>query len=196
MEIRPVTEDDISTVAVMLAGAFYHDPVWSWAFPDPELRLRQNFVWWALNLAIALRSRWVWTIDEGAAATLWIPPGASGITPEDAAQIVSLLRTMVGDRANVILDGLSLSHGATPSSEPHYYLSLWGSHPARRGEGIGTRLLVDNLARIDAEHMPCYLESSNPVNLERYARLGFHRHGELTMPAGGPVVTTMWRPSR
>lgn len=196
MEIRPVTDDDIPTVAVTLAGAFYHDPVWSWAFPDPEQRLHQQFMWWAMNLAHTARHNWVWTIGNGAAATMWIPPDAPGLTPAETTEAVSLLRELVGARTDQLIEGLLRYAAARPRSERHYYLGLWGTHPQHRGRGIGTRLLLDNLVRIDAEHMACYLESSNPVNRERYGRLGFQPHGEFTMPAGGPVVTTMWRPAR
>ena len=38
-------------------------------------------------------------------------------------------------------------------------------------------------------------ESTNPVNLPRYEALGFERLGEFE-PAGGPVITTMWRNPR
>jgi hypothetical protein len=60
---------------------------------------------------------------------------------------------------------------------------------------VGTALIRDNLARIDAEGMPAYLESTNPANLARYEALGFTRIGEFG-PVGGPVVTTMWREAR
>lgn len=72
----------------------------------------------------------------------------------------------------------------------------WHAHPDHRGKGIGMRLLAHGLERIDAEHLPAYLESSNPANNDRYATAGFERHGEFQYPGGGPVVTTMWRPAR
>jgi predicted GNAT family acetyltransferase len=55
------------------------------------------------------------------------------------------------------------------------------------------RLLAENLARIDAEGMPAYLESSNPVNDRRYEGVGFERVGEFSTPDGAHTVTTMWR---
>jgi len=62
--------------------------------------------------------------------------------------------------------------------------------------GFGGGLIRGNLAEIDGTHAPAYLESTNDANLERYAKLGFERHGSFTLPAGGPTVTTMWRPAR
>ena len=54
-------------------------------------------------------------------------------------------------------------------------------------------LLADNLARIDAEGRPAYLESTNPANLERYRSFGFADRGTFTLGDDGPAVTTMWR---
>ena len=69
-------------------------------------------------------------------------------------------------------------------------------HDDHRGHGIGERLLAQNLELIDAEHVPAYLESSNPKNLARYERLGFRPLNDFDFAPGGPTVTTMWRPAR
>jgi GNAT superfamily N-acetyltransferase len=82
---------------------------------------------------------------------------------------------------------------AHPNTEEHFYLSLLGTDPLQRGRGIGMALLRETLARIDELGAPAYLESSNPANDERYESVGFERHGEFTLPADGPTVTTMWR---
>ena len=57
-------------------------------------------------------------------------------------------------------------------------------------------LLAENLAQIDAEGVPAFLESSNPVNDRRYERLGFVRCGEFELGEDGPGVTQMWRDPR
>ena len=43
--------------------------------------------------------------------------------------------------------------------------------------------------------MPAYLESSNLANVALYERHGFHRHGVIDIPDGGPEIVTMWRPA-
>ena len=53
----------------------------------------------------------------------------------------------------------------------------------------------DPPTRIDALGAAAYLESTNPVNNERYRRAGFERRAGIAMPSGH-VVTTMWRPAR
>jgi ketosteroid isomerase-like protein len=92
-----------------------------------------------------------------------------------------------------LLERFEASH---PRDRPHYYLSLLGTHPDRRGAGLGMGLLAENLERIDEQGMPAFLESSNPVNDSRYERLGFQRIGEFSTPDGSNLVATMWREPR
>jgi hypothetical protein len=54
-------------------------------------------------------------------------------------------------------------------------------------------LLTRNLADLDAEGTPAYLESTNPDNDKRYERLGFVKVGEFSTPDGRHPVSTMWR---
>ena len=68
----------------------------------------------------------------------------------------------------------------------------WATHRDHAGLGLGTRLIRENLAEIDARSLPAFLESTNPANLPRYEGLGFVRRSEFG-PPGGPVITTMWR---
>jgi len=102
----------------------------------------------------------------------------------------------LGTAADDYLELLTRFDASHPRNEPHYYLSLLGTHPEHRGRGIGMWLLAHDLAIIDAAHFPAYLESSNPANNDRYARLGFEPFGEFSYPDGDHTVTTMWRPAR
>ena len=98
-----------------------------------------------------------------------------------------LLEKLVGRRAGDVLQLLDRFDVAHPREEPHYYLSLLGTHPAHAGRGLGIALLAENLARIDGERMPAYLESSNPGNNHRYERFGCRMIGESThQPATHP----------
>jgi ribosomal protein S18 acetylase RimI-like enzyme len=192
---RVATEDDIPVVAEIISAAFHEDPVWSWAFPDPVNRQRQYMVWWTLFAQGAVRHNWVWLIGNNASTSIWLPPGCPEMSEQEEAQLEPMLQELVGDRTAEVLEGLGLFDSNHPEDEC-YYLSLWGTHPDRRGGGIGTALMRDNLARIDEQGAPAYLESSNPVNIGLYESLGFRRHGSFTLPSDGPTVTTMWRDPR
>ena len=193
---RPVTDADVDSIANLFAHAFNQDPTWSWAFPDQANRFDQHLAWWGLYLHSAVPYDWVWMTEDGGAASLWIPPGEPELSEEDEADAEPLLRRLVGSHADDVLTLLDRFDSNHPADEPHFYLSLLGTHPDHRGEGKGMGLLAENLTRIDELHMPAYLESSNRGNDHRYERLGFQQVGEFAAPGGEPTVACMWRSAR
>jgi ribosomal protein S18 acetylase RimI-like enzyme len=186
---RVATQTDLPRVTEILRAAFRNDPLWSWVFPDPD----KLAVWWRFLIGSALRYPWVFVADDHVAASVWIPAGGSELTPSEEDEVEPLLEELLGARAAMALELLERFDAAHPGERPHYYLSLLGVQPDRRGAGFGMGLLAENLARIDAEGVPAYLESSNPANLRRYERLGFQRIGEFSTPDDSHTVTTMWR---
>ena len=189
---RVATDSDLEGVTKTLWLAFRDDPLWSWAFPERE-KLEP---WWHFMIESALRYPWVWVADEYSAASVWIPPGETELTAEEEERVEPVLEDLVGHRASAVMELLERFEESHPRDRPHYYLSLLGTHPDRRGQGLGMALLADNLARIDEEGVPAYLESSNPDNDRRYKRLGFTRTGEFSTPDGRHRVATMWREPR
>jgi len=197
MEARSASPAELPALTETITLAFYDDPTWSWAFPDQDLRRQHMLAFWSFMIEGALRYPWVRCTDGYEAVAVWIPPGGTELAAEDEARLGPLLRSLVGDHAEDVMELLARFDGAHPHEEPHYYLSLLGTHPDHRGHGIGMRLLGENLARIDEEHMPCYLESSNPANDNRYERLGFAAVGEFHPPGRESApLTTMWREAR
>jgi GNAT superfamily N-acetyltransferase len=194
--MRAVTEAESGQVTELFTLAFYDDPTWSWAFPDSERRMDQLRALWGLYMHSGVPYGWVSMTDDGGAASLWIPPGKPELSDEDEAKLIPLLRELLGSHADdveALMESFESNH---PREEPHFYLSLLGTHPDHRGQGKGMGLLAANLARIDELGMPAYLESSNRANDHRYERLGYVRVGEFTVPGGGPTVGCMWRDQR
>ena len=191
MEVRVATEHDVDGITATLTAAFEADPLWSWAFPGKGLADL-----WRLLISSALRYPWIWVADGYAAASVWVPPGGIELTEAEEASLGPMLDDLIGSRASEVLSLFERLASAHPQQPPHYYLSLLGTHPHHRGKGLGMALLADNLARIDSEGMPAYLESSNPENDCRYERLGFVRAGEFQRPDEQLTCSTMWREPR
>jgi GNAT superfamily N-acetyltransferase len=173
----------------MFTAAYAAVPLWSWAFPEQE----GLAAWWRFLLRSALRYPWVWVAEDFAAGSVWIPPNGTELTAEEEASIEPLLGKILGPRRPAVMQLLRRFENAHPKEPPHYYLSFLGTDPGHRGKGLGMALLADNLARIDAEGAPAYLESSDPVNTRRYERLGFVRIGEFMPPHDQETISTMWR---
>lgn len=196
LSARIAAQEDLPAVTETISLAFHDDPTWSWAFPDPARRQAQYAVFWKFMIEGALRYPWVLMTDGCEAASVWIPPNGTEIAAEEESRVEPLLEELIGPRAAEVLELLDRFDAAHPRDEPHYYLSLLGTHPSAAGRGLGMWLLAENLARIDREHMPAYLESSNPGNNHRYERYGFEKIGEFHPPGSATPVTTMWRSAR
>lgn len=180
-----------------MVGAFDADPLWSWAFPDDAKRPAQYEIFFGLFVESAIPNGWVWTTDQAAAVAVWTPPGKKELSDEAKAKVEPFLTAELGPHAKPVLQVFESFESACPEGQGFYYLSLLGTHPDHRGRGLGMSLLAANLAQIDAESMPAYLESSNPANNSRYERLGFKSRTEFSTPDDQHNVTTMWRePSR
>lgn len=193
VEARRAVAADLPAMVETLARAFYADPVWGWAFPDPEQRLEQHSAVWRVVGESALGYESAWLVDDGAAVALWIPPEQPELSAADEERLRGLLEEMLGDGAARVLDTFERFDAAHPHDKPHYYLSLLATNPDHSGRGLGKGLLADSLTRFDAEGTPAFLESSNPVNTPRYERLGFTIRDEFTLTEDGPNVTQMWR---
>jgi ribosomal protein S18 acetylase RimI-like enzyme len=196
LAIRAATAADLGSITSTISLAFHDDPTWSWAFPDPTRRQEQYAAFWELMIRGALRYPWVLCTSGCEAVAVWIPPGATELDGEGDARLEPLLRELVGEHADDVLELLDRFDAAMPRGEPYYYLTLLATHPNHRGHGIGMQLLAESLRRIDAEHAACYLESSNPANDHRYARYGFGRIGAFHPPGSEITVSTMWRDAR
>jgi GNAT superfamily N-acetyltransferase len=190
---RQATSADIDVVTTIIDLAFADDPLWSRALrPLAGVERRPFFRLFAEGV---MRYPWTWLLDGDAATSLWVPPGGTEMSPEQEERFSELASCLGSEEAN-FHELARRFEAAHPRTEPHYYLSLLGTHPDHRGKGLGMRLLAHDLALIDEEHCAAYLESSNPANNRRYASVGFEPVGEFSYPGDGPSVTTMWRPPR
>ena len=178
-------------------GAFYDDPLWAWAFPDPEARRDQHGQLWRLFVEGAARFPNSWFSADHNAVAIWVPPGGSELSETQEARFEPMMSELLDSegvrRVAALAEAFDQAH---PHDVDHYFLTLLGTDPAHRGKGIGLKLLSDTLAMVDADGMPAYLEASNPANVALYARYGFRPHSVFIAPADGPEVTTMWREAR
>lgn len=193
---RTANASDADTVVEILVSAFYQDPTWRWAFPDDGARRDQHRRLWSIFVTAALRHDHVYLSAGDTATAVWIPPGEDELNDAEEAAVRSLIENELGDDADRIFAMFDQFDAAHPHDEPHFYLSLLGTHADHRGHGYGLGLLAQNLELIDRIHQPCYLEASNEVNVALYSRFGFVTRDRFQPQPDGPIVTTMWRHAR
>jgi ribosomal protein S18 acetylase RimI-like enzyme len=65
-----------------------------------------------------------------------------------------------------------------------WYLVYIGTRPEARGKGLGRKLIEHVTKKADKEGRPCYLESSNVVNVKIYEKLGFAKSERIGFENG------------
>lgn len=188
---------DIEIVATTIALAFADDPVWGPAMGGPRTSIADRLLLWRIFIAGAVRYPSSRVVSGGAAVSVWIPPNGTETSPEQEAELDVVLQRLLGpaasDEFHRLTDRFEANH---PRDTAHAYLSLLATHPEHRGRGLGMALLAADLDRLDAEHLPAYLESTNPANDRRYQGVGFEPVGEFRTVDDQRVITTMWRAAR
>ncbi len=175
----------------ILTLAFSTDPVARWLYPEPGEyatifpRLADLFGGRAFENGTAH-----FTEDRSAAA-LWLPPG---VTPESEAMGELIAESLPAERHESVFAVLGQMGDYHPH-DAHWYLPLIGVDPVRQGQGLGSALLSHALAECDRQHLPAYLESSNPKNVPLYERHGFEVIGKI-QAGESPVIYPMVRKAR
>ena len=200
MHTRLATNADLDCLTATLTAAFRVDPIWGWAFPNPE----DLAVWWRFFITSALRYPCIWVVGDCAiACRSGFPQMAPSSPRKRRSGWGPLLDRLIGPRAPDVGEVLERFEASHPRDRPHYYLSLLGPIPTIAGAGWGWALWPNDLRVRILEGMPTYLESTNPENNHRYERLGFQadrcvhdsgrdtdgdhdvaRRGETVQPAG------------
>jgi GNAT superfamily N-acetyltransferase len=194
--VRKATLADTPRLAQALASAFQDDPVIAWIFPDEQRRrgVLPPFMEFRLRRLAFHDEVWM-TAGGAAAAVLLPPPGRWQLSRPQQLRLLPALVRFLGRRTASVLGGLDRREQRHPQDPPHWYLFILGTEPAAQGQGLGSALLDQGLARVDADGMPAYLESSSERNLALYGRHGFEVTSEVAIP-GGPRIWPMWREPR
>ena len=195
-EARAAVKDDAGPISEMLGRAFFDDPMMCFVLPDESTRPVTMPRLFKLMFKLALPHGACDVTNGFEAATLWRPPGKWHIPfyqyITNGPEFRAIFGVRGGLRAMSIMDFVEKHH----PKEPHYYLQVIGSDPAKQGKGYGGVAMRRHLAVADAAHMPCYLESSKETNIPIYRSFGFEVTGEMRVPRDGPTLYPMWRKAR
>jgi ribosomal protein S18 acetylase RimI-like enzyme len=197
--VRPPRRDDVRAARGVLVDALADDPAWTAALPDARKRRAALRALVGFALADAGGAARV-AVSDGrvVGAAVWQAPGR--YPPGRGRQLRGLphlLPMAALGRAARDIQRLGAAIDAVFPAEPVRYLQALGVAPAAQGQGVGARLVSDQLARSDAAGETAYLETGKPANVAWYEAHGF----ELVAPGGplypgGPPMFRMQRPPR
>lgn len=191
---RAAIWDDAEALSQTLARAFHDDPFMGCLFPDAVSRPHKLPKLFRLLFKLSLPLGGCLVTSGREAAALWRPPGhwelhwwhylthAVPFVDVFGAGIPNALRTM---------DIVEKKH----PHAPHWYLQVLGTEPSRQGRGYAGLLMRRQLALIDGDGLPAYLETAKASNIPIYGAYGFEVTDEVVLP-GGVEVYSMWRRAR
>lgn len=194
--VAPLDPSMRDTATDTLVTAFMDDAMFAWVFPDPAARARGLRRLNRIPLEYGQRYGYVRQSGQGRGVAIWIPPGE----PMSPARMIRCgmlgvpLRTGLRPMArfggaNAVMDKIHKRH----MSGPHWELLIVAVDPELQGQGRGSALVRDGLARVDESGLPCYLNTNTPANVPFYERLGFTVLEEATLGTGGPPAWAMGR---
>lgn len=188
----------VGQASEVLSRAFIDDPELLRFVPDPQKRQKLLLSMFRMSLRHAMKHGEVYAVSpdiEGVA--VWLPSGVPEITLWTMLRYGGLalifkvswkfLRKMKQDEAFA----RELRQQLAPF--PHWYLAVLGVDPELHGKGYASRLLKPTLARLDAEKLPVYLETSIKDYIAIYQHFGFAVIKEAVLPGSGSKMWVMLR---
>jgi GNAT superfamily N-acetyltransferase len=186
----PLPVSQINHTAIVMARAFINDSEIVHYFPD-EADRNKLLPMYRLVLDYGIKYGEVYTTSpalEGIA--IWLPPGETDLSIwkmiKRGAWLLpfkmkpSFLFKYINSLANV----KSSHHENAPF--PHWYLFILCVDTEHQSKGFASKLLKPMLNRIDREHLPCYLETTEKIYVPLYTHFGFKVAESKKVP-GTPV---------
>ena len=191
--VRKAREEELRSLAAVLARAFYDDPQLRFVLPDDETRLQMS----ERGFELYLRRLWfphdeTHTTPSHAGVSVWELPGQWKVSVWRQLTLLPSMTRIYGRHFPRLMRAITALESNHPD-EHHYYLPFIGVDDGWRGRGIGSALLSPILEQCDTVGTPAYLEASKPENVPLYERHGFKVTEQFTIGKGGPPIYRMWR---
>ncbi|GAB2665701.1 GNAT family N-acetyltransferase [Nocardia goodfellowii] len=192
--IEPLGPDDLPACVAVFADAFVDDPVYSFIWPDEQMRRAKLPQLFTLRLPLAQQA-WMARDEDGepAAVAVW---DTSEPSKAEWAQARSMpeVRSFFGSRLHAVDAVVSAIDDSRPTT-PHWYLDDFATAVKHRGGGAGLALIADRLEYCDRHNIDIYGVCTSESTLAFYEKSGAVLTGEIRIP-DGPRLWGMLRTAR
>ena len=171
-------KNEIQAASHQLAIAFENYPIFEYILPDIESRKIKiihlfNFL---LKLGI-LNGDVIATSKNLEGISIWFNSNNMNLSLFDILRsgLINLKIKLNKSEINRLTDvgnNKKIIRNQKMNGE-YYFLDLIGVHPYYHKKGFATALINSKLNEIDIKRIPCYLETSNNMNIAFYERFDF-----------------------
>ncbi|MFC1963544.1 GNAT family N-acetyltransferase [Chloroflexota bacterium] len=185
----------------VLVKAFWNNPPLNYYFSDELERKRIASFFLSAAVFSGIRYGEVYATSpnlEGIA--VWIPSHNYPITFWKLLRSVPLSAIFGfgkygGNRMKLLGEHVDAIHEQM-SPFRHWFLQIIGVDPSFQGNGYAGKLIHRMLSRVDAEGLPCYLETLDYKNVPLYEHFGFRVVDESIVPDTELTNWAMLRPEQ
>ncbi len=178
----------IKRACIVMSRAFYNAPLYRYLIPDDARRERLLPLFHSITIRYALRHGEVCTTPQIGGVACWLAPGHTNPTwwgmLRAALHGAPVSFGLAGLRRYLPIGGYVEKVHEQAVSGPHWYLWELGVDPSHQHQGIGGLLMQPILDRAARDHLPCYLETLNEVNVPFYEKRGFTVVSDGVVPGG------------
>ncbi len=174
-EVRLARAADRDRVVTTVVEAFRQEPAFGYFFADPAAYDEQApaLVGHLFDQRLGFDS--IWVVDDGAAVSMWNPPGAE--TADLTEEIAPGVSARTVERVHQYD---ALVHPLLPR-EPFWYLGVLATHPDHAGRRWGRLAMEAGLERARADRLPAALETTRDDNVRLYTASGWQVSGAVTV---------------
>lgn len=175
----------VKQASSVLCHAFYQDPLVRYMLPDEARRMQILPLFYRIVLRYALRYGEIYTTPEVEGVACWLTPGNTTVSTWRLLRVAPTAPfsfRLSEQQRNTIYSRYTDGIHERTMSQPHWYLWGLGVEPSRQHQGLGSLLIQPILARADRDGLPCYLETTNEVNVPFYQKHGFSVVGDGVVP--------------
>ncbi|WP_146251112.1 GNAT family N-acetyltransferase [Nocardia tenerifensis] len=192
--VEQARSEELRSCGDAFAEAFGDDPVYSYIWPDDDIRAKQLVHLFDERLPMIespAQQIWVAREEDGALAAVSVWDTSGRYSQDEWAQMITQMSAVFGERLAAAATIMQTIDESRPL-QPHWYLDDFATLSASRGLGAGRAVVENRIAYCDQHGIDIYGVCTKETTVGFYEKWGAVIAKEIRVP-DGPLLWGMLR---